>query len=116
MKLLKKIVGIKTKDLYLAQLAKIGITLKNPDGTYNPEFFYFIPRRYVVVKKMNKKDTYKDVKRKKKYKQISEERIDSPGTVVIVDMNLIEFNTKRITYKDIEEIEIERTYIYNRRK
>ena len=59
---------IETKDLYLAQLAKIGITLKNPDGTYNPEFFYFIPRRYVVVRKMNKKDTYKDVKRKKKYK------------------------------------------------
>lgn len=112
MDLFKKIVGIKTKDLYLAELAKIGITLKNPDGTYNPEFFYFIPRRYVIVRKMNKKDIYKDVKRRKSYRQISGQRLDSPGTVVIVNMNLIEFDRKRVSYKDIDKIEKQRTYVY----
>lgn len=115
MDLFKKIVGIKTKDLYLAELAKIGITLKNPDGTYNPEFFYFIPRRYVVVRKMNKKDIYKDVKRRKRYKQISDKRLDSPGTVVIVNMNLIEFDRKRVSYKDIDEIELKKTSVYRKK-
>lgn len=112
MNLLKKIIGIKTNDLYLAELAKIGITLKNQDGTYNPAFFYFIPRQYVVVRKMNKKDIYKDVRRRKSYRQISNKRLDSPGTVVIVNTNLIEFDRKRVSYKDIDKIEKQRTYVY----
>lgn len=104
MKLFYRYFGIKKEKAYLAQLAKIGITIKNPDGTYNPEFFYFIPRRYVVVRKTIKENLYKDIKGNKKYRQISDERLDTPGAVVIIDKQPIEIEKKRITYKDAQKI------------
>jgi hypothetical protein len=116
MKLFNKLIGIKKEKLYLAELAKIGITQKNEDGTYEPEYFYFIPRRYVVVKKTYKEDIYKEVTRRKKYKQISNKRIDTPGTVVMINKKPISSESARIKYKDAQKIERNRCAFYKKKK
>lgn len=115
MRLFYKYFGIKKEKAYLAQLAQIGITVKNQEGKYEAEFFYFIPRKYVVVRKTIKADVYKDIKGNKKYRQISDERIDTPGTVVIIDKQPINIDKKRITYKDAQKIRKTGCDIYYKR-
>lgn len=115
MSLFYRYFGIKKEKAYLVQLAKIGITVKNEEGKYESEYFYLIPRKYVVVRKTIKADLYKDIKGNKKYRQISDKRVDTPGTVVIIDKQPIEIEKKRITYKDAQKIRKTGCYIYYKR-
>lgn len=115
-KLINKMIGFKTKDLYLAELGiyekvRVGEDgyFKNtltgntyPNYVYNVKCYSFELPKYIICKKESKHE-FTDVFTGSKYEKYTYSFYDD-GDILIKDLEPIVSNRSRISYKDAEEM------------
>ena len=118
-KLVNKLVGFKTKNLYLAEL---GVYKKRYVGgkglyeTFEVKCYSFNQPKYIVCrkKKYETHERYKDVFTGSKYRKYNN-RYYEYGDVLVKKLEPIVSNKGRIKYKDAEKILEEKNTLYIKR-
>lgn len=101
MNFFKKVFGIKTKDLYLAKLAKTEEVKYYGYSMYTTIYSVLVPNKYVLVRKTSN-DKYKDQKNGSKYTLSSNSHhVDEVG---VTDLEPILSEKRRISYKDAMDL------------
>lgn len=114
-KLINKMIGFKTKDLYLAELGIYEKVCVGVDGSYTsltgntyPNYVYSVKcnsfelPKYVICRKESSHE-YIDIFTRSKYEKYNY-KLHRDGDILIKDIEPIISNKSRIKYKDAEGI------------